>query len=197
MRLRGSRLALVACALCAAALFAIPARTAEQPLPIITREAIGKSPFAFTLPDRHGNPKRVAFTDLVFTQNVVMFLWTTQCPLCKLEVRHMNALDKWAKEHPKANLRVVSVNFDDGGLDGFKAAAWDEVMLPKFEILWDPGARHFKNEVWQLDKQGVPITFFFAQGGFPVRVATGFSADLGKIAEDEFLPPERAKNNGK
>lgn len=168
-------------------------RAAESPQPIITRAAINKSPFAFTLPNRYGNPKKISFTDLVFKQNVVMFLWTTDCPLCKLEVRHMNDLVKWAKEHPKANLRVVSVNFGDDGKDGFDAAGWDEVMMPKFEVLWDPGARRFKADVWQLDKHGIPITFFFAQGGFPVRVIPGFTADLIKTAQDEFLPPERGK----
>lgn len=171
----------------------IPASThaADAPQPVITRAAINKSPFAFTLPNRYGNPKKISFTDLVFKQNVVMFLWTTDCPLCKLEVRHMNELVKWAKEHPKANLRVVSVNFGDGGKDGFDAAGWDDVMMPKFEVLWDPGARRFKADVWQLDKHGIPITFFFAQGGFPVRVIPGFTTDLIKTAQDEFLPPER------
>ena len=147
----------------------------------------------FTLPNRYGNPKKISFTDLVFKQNVVMFLWTTDCPLCKLEVRHMNELVKWAEKHPKANLRVVSVNFGDDGKDGFEAAGWDEVMMPKFEVLWDPGARRFKADVWQLDKHGIPITFFFAQGGFPVRVIPGFTADLIKTAQEEFLPPERVK----
>lgn len=169
------------------------ARAIETTQPIITREAINKSPFAFTLPNRYGNPKRITFTDLVFTQNVVMFLWTTDCPLCKLQVRHLNDLVKWAKENPKANLRVVSVNFGDRGKEGFLASKWDEVMLPKFDVFYDPGARRFKDEVWQLDKHGVPITFYFAQGGFPVRVVSGFSADLGKIAEEEFLPPKRGK----
>ncbi len=184
-----------ACALgqLAACIAATYARAAGSPQPIITREAINKSPFAFDLPKRYGNPKRISFTDLVFKQNVVMMLWTTDCPLCKLEVRHMNALAKWAEENPRANLRVVSVNFNDKGKDGFTLAKWDEAMLPKFEVLWDPGARRFKADVWQLDKHGIPITFFFAQGGFPVRVIPGFTTDLIKTAQEEFLPPEREK----
>lgn len=185
--------AALALGMVAALIPASAVRAADTPQPVITRAAINKSPFAFTLPNRYGNPKKISFTDLVFKQNVVMFLWTTDCPLCKLEVRHMNDLVKWAKEHPKANLRVVSVNFGDDGKDGFEAAGWDEVMMPKFEVLWDPGARRFKADVWQLDKHGIPITFFFAQGGFPVRVIPGFTADLIKTAQEEFLPPERGK----
>ncbi|MCD6282328.1 redoxin domain-containing protein [bacterium] len=172
---------------------AAPAQDAEseQPealQPIISREAIDQSSFYFSLPPRHGNAERVTFTDLVYEHNVVLMLWVTGCPLCKLEVRHLNKLVKWANEHPEAKLTVASVNFDALGKRGFEQANWDKAMLPQFEVYWDPGARHFNEEIWLLEEKGLPLTFYLTQGGLPVRIITGFSADLVKFAENDFLP---------
>lgn len=164
--------------------------TAAAPAPeqAISREAIARSPFAFELPARHGNEDKVEFADLVLDANAVIFLWTTDCPLCRLEVRHMNRLAAWVKEHPEANLRVYSVNFDPLGARGWERAKWPEEMWPQFEVFYDPGARHFKEEAWKVEENGLPLVFFFARGGFPVRIIKGFSADLLTVAEKEFLP---------
>ncbi len=161
---------------------------APPPVAGISREVVARSPFSFELPARHGNAEKVGFADLVLDTNAVIFLWTTCCPLCKLEVRHVNRLAAWAKEHPEANLRVYSVNFDSLGQRGFERAKWSEVMLPQFPVFYDPGARHFKEEAWKVEENGLPLVFFFARGGFPVRIVRGFSADLLTFAEQEFLP---------
>jgi thiol-disulfide isomerase/thioredoxin len=190
---------------CAAVLLAMPlAALAEESTAAapaseqaISREAIARSPFSFELPSRHGNEDKVEFADLVLDTNAVIFLWTTDCPLCKLEVRHMNRLAAWVKEHPEANLCVYSVNFDPLGERGFEKAKWDEVMLPQFSVFYDPGARHFKEEAWKVEENGLPLTFFFARGGFPVRIIKGFSADLLTVAQKEFLPKKApAKSEG-
>lgn|GEM_PF-2403023 len=181
--------------------FAAPAQDTEnaQPdvsQPIISREIIDQSSFYFSLPPRHGNAERISFTDLVYEHNAVLMLWVTACPLCKLEVRHMNKLEKWAEEHPEANLTVASVNFDALGSRGFEQANWEEAALPQFDVYWDPGARHFNEDIWLLEKKGLPLTFYIAQGGLPVRIITGFSADLVEFAEEDFLPKaaEKASN---
>ncbi len=176
-----------------AGIWAAPAQDAdneqpEKPQPIISREAIDQSPFFFSLPPRHGNAERVTFTDLVYEHNAVLMLWVTACPLCKLEVRHMNKLVKWANEHPEANLTVASVNFDALGKRGFEQANWEKSTLPQFDVYWDPGTRHFNEEIWLLEEKGLPLTFYLAQGGLPVRIVTGFSADLVEFAENDFLP---------
>lgn len=190
-------LAKLAAFICAAVLVAATSTaladedtTPMEPAPAeaISREAIARSPFSFELPARYGNEDKVEFAGLVLETNAVIFMWTTDCPLCKLEVRHMNKLAAWVKEHPEANLRVYSVNFDSLGARGFEKAKWDKVMLPQFPVFYDPGARHFKEEAWKLEENGLPLTFYFARGGFPVRIITGFSADLLTAAEKEFLP---------
>lgn len=160
----------------------------EEGRPIISREIIDQSSLYFSLPPRHGNAERVTFTDLVYEHNAVLLLWVTACPLCKLEVRHMNKLVKWAEEHPEANLIVASVNFDALGSRGFEQAHWEKATLPQFDVYWDPGARHFNEEIWLLEEKGLPLIFYLAQGGLPVRIITGFSTDLVEFAEDDFLP---------
>lgn len=160
----------------------------EESRPIISREVIDQSSFYFSLPPRHGNTERITFTDLVYENNAVLMLWVTACPLCKLEVRHMNKLVEWAEKHPEANLTIASVNFDALGSRGFEQANWEKAALPKFDVYWDPGARHFNEDIWLLEEKGLPLTFYIAQGGLPVRIITGFSADLVEFAEEDFLP---------
>ncbi len=194
-------LAIALAALLLAGALSAPAQSTEdehaaKPEPIISREAIDQSTFFFSLPPRHGNTERITFTDLVYENNAVLMLWTTACPLCKLEVRHMNKLVEWAEEHPEANLLVASVNFDALGSRGLEQAYWDKAALPKFDVYWDPGARHFDEDVWLVEEKGLPLTFYLAQGGLPVRIVTGFSADLVEFAKQEFLP-ESAKRPAK
>ena len=63
---------------------------------------------------------------------------------------------------------------------------WEEAMKPRFDVYFDPMARHFDLALWQLEEHGVPVVFFFAQGGFPLRFVSGFSSDLVSFAEKEF-----------
>jgi len=123
----------------------------EESQPIFSREVIDQSSLYFSLPPRHGNAERISFTDLVYEHNAVLMLWVTACPLCTLEVRHMNKLVKWADEHPEANLVVASVNFDALGSRGFEQAHWEKATLPQFDVYWDPGARHFNEDIWLLE----------------------------------------------
>jgi hypothetical protein len=139
----------------ALALFALltPAPAEEEAAPAanptpaesISREDIARSPFSFELPARHGNEDKIGFADLVLDTNAVIFLWTTDCPLCKLEVRHMNNLAAWAKEHPQANLRKEA------------AAALGEISDPGGRqflepVLDDPDPEVRKNARWAMQQ---------------------------------------------
>jgi len=154
--------------------------------PVIPREDIDRSPFYFSIPKRYGNPRAISFTDIVYEQNAVILLWVTDCPLCKLQLRHLNQVADWAAEHPEANLRVISFNLDLQGSRRLEAEEWEEGMEPRFEVFFDPGARHFDQGLWQLEQSGVPVVFFFAQGGFPRQTLTGFNSNLLTLVEREF-----------
>jgi len=158
------------------------AETEEQPL--IPREVIEESPFFFELPARSGNKTKLNFADVVMEHNLVLYFWSARCPLCLLQTRSVNQLARWAEEHPKANLQVISISLDALGSRMLEQGAVQPEI--EFPVFYDPEGAHTRKG-YMLEESGLPAFYFFLQGGLPVRVVSGFKSGLVNLAKESFI----------
>ena len=148
-----------------------------------------RSPFHFKLPlfslDEK-NLEMVSFSELVANENLIIYFFSTDSPVCRLQNRFVNVLVDWAQKNEDINLKILAINVDQAG----RKALAEEIELQgkdsyKFPIALDPNGG-VTDKGYGVKMKGVPLFYFFAKGGLPLNIIEGFTRDLVSIAEKTF-----------
>jgi len=148
-----------------------------------------RSPFYFKLPLfslEEKDEETVSFSELVADGNLIVYFFSADSPVCRLQNKFVNGLVDWSQKNGSLKLKVLAINIDQAG----RKALVEELQARgkdfyKFPIALDPnGAATDKG--YGVKMKGVPLFYFFAKGGFPLNMIEGFTRDLVSLAEKTF-----------
>ncbi len=145
----------------------------EQSSDVGTTE--GKLPPSFELPDLSGNVVTLADYE---GKVVVLDLWATWCPPCRVEIPFLVEL---YEEHKDVGLVVVGIGLDDGGANVLKPFVEQNGIT--YPIL--VGNRGV-GQAYQL--QGIPTTFILDRNGRIAAKHVGFSPPDADVMRAEVAP---------
>lgn len=149
------------------------------------------SKYDFTLPYIEGEGT-LSFKELAESgQPFVLVWWLSDCPVCHLQLPYVEKLEKLV-EDGKADVRIVSINIDDGD-DSAKKYVKDKGV--SFEVLHDDHGRRTES-TFKVKDFGTPMTWVFKPGGELVDYMSGWTAEFpSKVLKMLDLPvPEEAQN---
>ena len=142
----------------------------EQSSDVGTTE--GKLPPSFELPDLSGNVVTLADYE---GKVVVLDLWATWCPPCRVEIPFLVEL---YEEHKDAGLVVVGIGLDVGGADVLKPfVEQNGITYPILVGNRDVG------QAYRL--QGIPTTFILDRNGRIAAKHVGFRSSDADVMRAE------------
>jgi thiol-disulfide isomerase/thioredoxin len=114
-------------------------------------------PFAFSLPTVDGKP--VALSDLK-GKVVIVDIWGTWCPPCRMEIPHFVEL---YKKHKEAGLEIVGINYEQVPDEEVKTTIADFIRDQGVNYACVIGDDATREQV--PDFEGFPTTLFIDRGG--------------------------------
>lgn len=129
--------------------------------------AVGKKAPDFTLSDPEG--KKVRLADLK-GKVVVLSFWATWCPPCRMEMPHLEALQKKYASKP---VKVVGVNLD---VQGKALRKWMKSHKLTFTVVADTDQK----VAGSYGVEGIPTLYVLDQKGIVREHNVGFDQDMEK-----------------
>jgi peroxiredoxin len=129
--------------------------------------ALGKKAPDFALSDPEG--KKVRLSDLK-GKVVVLSFWATWCPPCRMEMPHLEALQKKYAGKP---VKVVGVNLD---VKGKALRSWMKAQKLTFTVVADADQK----VAGSYGVEGIPTLYVLDQKGIVREHGVGFDQDMEK-----------------
>jgi len=126
----------------------------------------------FSLFDTEG--KRMGLSDYKDKKNLVLFFWTTWCPHCRREIRHLNVINDELKEN---DTEILAIDVDES-LSKIEEFTTNNPV--SFDILLDNDAKVAQD----YDIFGVPTFIVINKAGIITLVDHSFPANYREFISD-------------
>jgi len=118
-----------------------------------TATNLNKQASDFSLSDTEG--KKVSLSDFKDKKNLVLFFWTTWCPHCRREIRHLNVIHDELKEN---DTEILAIDVDESLSKIEEFTIYNPVS---FDVLLDSDAKVAQD----YDIFGVPTFIVINKAG--------------------------------